>query len=282
MEFYLQRNSKVFVSVVLFKNKEKLISKMIESLLQSRLEVKLILIDNSPDNRLQKIELLNKDIEYIFLGRNLGYGAAHNIALKKSIDKDVQYHLVLNPDVYFKENVLNDLYVYMENNLDVGNIMPLTRYPDKKNQFLAKLLPSPIDLFARRFLGFTRWAKNRDFIYELRFANCSKIINAPNLSGCFMFLRVSVIIKVGLFDENFFMYMEDVDLNRRIHKKYKTIFYPKVEIIHEFAKGSYSNIKLSIHHVASAINYFNKWGWFFDNYRTASNLRCLEHLGYKK
>ena len=62
MEFYLQRNSKVFVSVVLFKNKEKLISKMIESLLQSRLEVKLILIDNSPDNRLQKIELLKKYI----------------------------------------------------------------------------------------------------------------------------------------------------------------------------------------------------------------------------
>lgn len=75
-----------------------------------------------------------------------------------------------------------------------------------------------------------------------------------------MFLRCSSLKDVGFFDENFFMYLEDTDLNRRIHSKYKTIFYPYVEIVHEYAKESYINKKLLKYHIQSAIYYFNKWG----------------------
>jgi GT2 family glycosyltransferase len=54
----------------------------------------------------------------------LGFGKAHNIALKKSIEENVPYHLVLNPDVYFEKGVLEELYKFMESNKDVGLVMP--------------------------------------------------------------------------------------------------------------------------------------------------------------
>ncbi len=133
-----------------------------------------------------------------------------------------------------------------------------------EEQGLAKLLPTPFDLLLRRFVPINALKRWRNKTYELNsyMDNCT--INAPSLSGCFMFLRTSALRKVGLFDEKFFMYLEDVDLNRRIHRLYKTHYYPKVSISHRHDKGSYKKWKLMFYHVKSAITYFNKWGWFLD------------------
>jgi hypothetical protein len=90
-----------------------------------------------------------------------------------------------------------------------------------------------------------------------------------------MFLRTSVLADVGMFDPRFFMYLEDFDLVRRIHAKYKTIFLPSVKVIHEYAKGSYKNRKLMIYHIKSAIKYFNKYGWIFDFHRRKINQNFL-------
>jgi GT2 family glycosyltransferase len=221
-------------------------------------------------------------VEYVFNNENIGYGAAHNIAIKKSINLNAQYHLVLNPDVYFKNDVLNCLYKYMEANQDVGNIMPKVIYPDGSLQYLAKLLPSPVDLFLRRLVKNKNWIKNRENRYMLKSTGYKYSMNVPNLSGCFMFLRTEALINIGVFDESIFMYLEDIDLNRRIHEKYKTIFYPEVEIIHEYAKESYTNNRLLAYHVKSAIYYFNKWGWFFDKDRVRINSDCLNKAGRNK
>ena len=86
-----------------------------------------------------------------------------------------------------------------------------------------------------------------------------------------MFLRKSTIEDIGLFDEGIFMYGEDTDLNRRIYQKYKTLYYPKVTIIHDFEKGSHKNLRLLWIHIKAAIYYLNKWGWVFDNERTRIN-----------
>ena len=96
-------------------------------------------------------------------------------------------------------------------------------------------------------------------------------MNVPYLSGCFMFLRKSVIEKIGVFDEGIFMYGEDTDLNRRIHEKYRTMYYPEVIITHDFEKGSHKNWRLFWIHVKAAIYYMNKWGWIFDKQRKRIN-----------
>lgn len=112
----------------------------------------------------------------------------------------------------------------------------------------------------------------------MRFSGYDKIMEVPYLSGCFMFLRKETIEKVGVFDEGIFMYGEETDLNRRIGKFYKTVFYPEVEIIHDFAKGSHKEWRLFKIHVRAAIYYFNKWGWFFDKDRRIVNKEITSKL----
>jgi GT2 family glycosyltransferase len=271
------------VSIVLFKNDEHIVKKAIYSCINSFIINKIYLIDNSSTDTLSCLSNIDSRIEYIFNNANLGFGKAHNIALKKSIEKNIPYHLVLNPDVYFEKGVLEELYNFMENNPDVGLVMPKVLYPDDTFQYLCKLLPTPFDLFGRRFLNFDPFRKiieKRNEIYELRFTGYDKIMEVPYLSGCFMFIRTEVLKKVGLFDERFFMYLEDTDLSRRIHRVSKTVYYPEVSIYHEYGKGSYKNPKLLKYHLDSAIKYFNKYGWLFDKERDEINKKTLEKLGY--
>lgn len=84
--------------------------------------------------------------------------------------------------------------------------------------------------------------------------------------------------KVGLFDENIFMYSEDVDLNRRIFRNYKTHFYPYVTVVHEHQKESFKNKRLLKAHIQAMIYYFNKYGWFFDKERTRINTEVMKQI----
>ncbi len=118
--------------------------------------------------------------------------------------------------------------------------------------------------------------EKRNKLYELRGANFEQEMNVPFLSGSFMFLRVEALKKVGVFDEKIFMYLEDADLCRRLHRHYRTMYYPKVFIVHEFFKGSHKSLRLMSYHIKSALYYFTKWGWFVDKERDDINLKTLQ------
>lgn len=265
----------VNVSLVTYKSNRDTVEHVINCSLKSNLVKKFYIIDNSPTDEFFEFTTLDRRINYISNSKNIGFGKAHNIAIMRSIKENVKYHIVLNPDIYFNENVIDELYDYMEANPDVGLVMPKILYPSGETQYLCKLLPTPFDLIFRRFLPFEKLKEKRNNTYELRFTGYNKIMNVPYLSGCFMFLRTKALEDVGGFDERFFMYLEDTDLSRRLHKKYKTIFYPHVCVYHEFAKGSYKSKKLLLIHLMSAIAYFNKWGWFFDKDRDTINKNFL-------
>jgi GT2 family glycosyltransferase len=88
-----------------------------------------------------------------------------------------------------------------------------------------------------------------------------------------MFLRAEVLQRVGGFDERYFMYIEDTDLTRRIARECLTIFFPHVSVYHEYGKGSYKDLRLLAIHLASAVRYFNKFGWVSDPERLEMNRR---------
>lgn len=268
--------------IVLFKNDRLVLLKAIRSFLDSQLDCKLFLIDNSPTSELEDI-YQDSRIVYIHNPSNPGFGAAHNIAIKLAIQIGSSYHLVLNPDVYFSTGVIEELVGFMDCNTTVGNVMPKVLYPDGEVQYLCKLLPTPYDWIGRRFNPIKKLVDKRNELFELKFTNYNKVMEVPYLSGCFMFLRLSAIQKVGFFDEGIFMYGEEADLCRRIiDGGYKTIFYPDVVIYHHFEKGSHKSWRLSKIGVQSAIYYFNKWGWFFDQRRKVINNSILNKLGYKE
>jgi len=270
---------KITGSIVIYKNELKALKHAVDSFLCNTNASTLYLIDNSPTDEYSKY-FRDKRIRYIFNKKNIGFGSGHNLALKEILKQgDACYHVVLNPDVYFPEGVIAKLARYLENHPDVGLIMPKVLYPDGRLQPLCKLLPTPVTLFTRRFLQFFPSLSNRlNHWYEMHFTGYDKIMEVPFLSGCFMFLRTDVLRDVGLFDERIFLYTEDIDLTRRIHRKYKTIFFPEAVIYHYHQRGSYKDAIKLIHHISSAITYFNKWGWFYDNERKFINARILFKL----
>jgi len=216
-------------------------------------------------------------------GRNLGFGGGHNLVLSQS-SNIFKYHIVVNPDISFNRGVIDDLYRFMEDHHDVGLVMPKIQYPDGTDQGLRKLLPAPADLIARRFLGRmgNLLFRKRLESYELKHIDLTSACEVPCLSGCFMFLRSAVLREVGGFDERFFMYMEDVDLCRRIGAAAKCVYYPYAVVTHEYAQGSYRNHRLLRYHAQSALRYFSKWGWLFDPQGKALNRRAGKRVDSRR
>lgn len=271
MEFPpVEQDSDVAVSIVTYNNDSQELLTLLRSLQIPAVTLSVTVVDNSESDQLRSV-VEGAGALYLYVGMNLGFGAAHNIALRRSL-KRAPYQLVVNPDISMDSSVIPALCEFMDSHPGVGQAMPAVRYPDGSEQRLAKRLPSPADLFLRRFLpvaqGLFAEAWRR---YEMRDVDLSAPCEVPSLSGCFMFLRSSALEAAGLFDERFFMYMEDVDLCRRIGAVSQTIFFPGCSVVHGYSKGSYKNARLFRLHLGSAIRYFNKWGWLFDRDRRVRN-----------
>jgi len=265
---------KLTISIVTFNN-EEVIEKALTSIEQSTLppyEYDVMVVDNSSKDRTPDIIMSKYPGFSLVHSKNIGYGAGHNKAIRL-ISRKTDYHLVMNPDVYFGVNVLEKLIDFMDKHPEIGLVMPKILYPDNQIQYLCKLLPTPFDLIGRRFIpGFLKPAFRERFdSYEFKDRDYNRVMEVPHLSGCFMMLRTEVFKSVGLFDERFFMYLEDVDYSRRVHSRYKTVYYPEVSVYHQYHKGSYKRWRHLKYHIVSAVKYFNKWGWFVDPERNAIN-----------
>lgn len=273
----------VSASIVTYNHPYSEIQPAVESLLASVVS-DIYIIDHSEDKSIlgndinaviSEAERLGKRMYYIE-HENLGYGSGHNVALRKALENNADYHIVVNPDVWFDGNIIGEIEQYLNNHSDVGQLMPLVLYPNGEVQRVCKLLPDPITLFGR--LATPRLVHERNKRFELCMTDYHTSLNVPYLSGCFMYFRMDAIREVGLFDEHFFMYAEDIDMTRRIHQRYTTLYYPEVAIYHKFSRASRHSLKMFYIHMKNIIMYFNKWGWFFDKERDAVNKRLLDEI----
>jgi GT2 family glycosyltransferase len=264
----------VTASIVLYNCKKQDIANILSKLDNN---IKIFLIDNSFSNELKVLGEESR-VEYIHRPSNPGFGAAHNIAIKKAIQISSKYHFIINPDVFFDKGIVNELILNMENDKSIGMMMPQILNLDGSVQYLPKLLPSPLNILRRKLKipkrNFSKFINQ----YELRFVPPQKIYNVPIISGCFTLLNIDAIKVVGLYDDKFFMYFEDWDLSRRIHQKYKTIYYPLVSVYHMYDSGANKSFKLFRIFIFSAVTYFNKWGWFFDKERKKINEKTLSQF----
>lgn len=264
------------VSIVLYCPKWEEVAGLTRVLLQVKYVHRVYWVDNSPEET-KTLPVDSERVVYHFNGKNLGYGAAHNIAIRESIYDDVPFHLVINPDIQLTPQALETMVEFAAAHAEVGQLMPHVVYPNGETQYLCKLLPTPVDVFARRFLP-KRWTEKRNALYELRASGYDKMMNVPYLSGCFMLLRTQAVLKARLFDERFFMYPEDIDLTRRIHRDYLTVYFPYVTVVHNHAQASYHSPKMLWIHVMNMCKYFNKWGWWIDKERDMMNRLTLDSI----
>ena len=270
----------ITASIVTYKTDLEELERAVNCCLDSSLRTEVSVVDNSTSDDLKAL-CLALEVQYIRTGKNIGFGAAHNIALKRAPRS--KYHLVMNPDVQFGQDVLKELFTFLEMNESVGLIMPRVVYPDGSLQKLCKRLPAPFDILAKRvFPGLLkRMFHKRLSAFELCDMDMTKVLSVPFLSGCFMLIRRNALQEVGLFDERYFMYFEDLDLTRRIRERFETVYYPYATIIHRHEKGSYKSARLLFVGIQSAVRYFNKWGWVWDRQRDLVNSKIgpVEKLG---
>lgn len=270
--------SLITASIVTYNTSKEDLDNLMSSFGNVKVDFELYIVDNSSSNKIEKYFENYGNVVYLPNPSNPGFGGGHNIAIQKSIHRGAVYHFVINPDVYFDHDVISPMVQYMEENGDVGMLMPKVLNLDGSVQFLPKLLPSPVDILLRKLKRPKSYYEKFIKEYELRFVDVNKVYEAPVLSGCFTLLKIAAIKDVGMYDDKFFMYFEDWDLSRRINEKYKTVYFPKVAVFHGYESGANKSSRLFKIFINSAFYYFNKWGWFFDKKRKALNTKTLKQF----
>ncbi len=180
-------------------------------------------------------------------GKNLGFGAAHNVAIKKGVGK---YHFIINPDIAVGTDILSDMADFMEENPDVVLAMPNILNSDGSIQFLPKKIPTLKYVFLGRLSE-----KVRDE-YVMKNELSGKTEEIDFCSGCFMCIKGDVFEKLGGFDERYFMYMEDVDLTLRAKKYGKTVIVPEFSVRHLWKRESAKSLKMLLIHTKSVFKFF--------------------------
>ena len=252
----MQEEKHITASIVIYKENLKVLENAIDSFLGSPLSKKLYIIDNSPSNEF-KNKIQNDSVEYIYSNKNIGFGKGHNSILHK-LTSENKYHLILNPDVRFHPEILEKLVLKMESNESFSMIAPRVLNSNNELLYTARRYPSLFELIFR-FLGIFKKFTIRG---EYKNQNHKKSFSPDFVQGSFMLFKTEDLLRLEGFDERYFMYMEDVDICRKIDLSGKRkLYFPATEIIHTHRKGSSKEFRLFFIHISSIIKYFIKWGF---------------------
>ncbi len=205
-----------------------------------------IVDNNSIDNSVQMVRNRFPEYNLIDNKENLGFSKANNQAIRIC---NGEYVLLLNPDTVVEEDTFEKVVKFMDENPDAGGLG--VRMLDGKGNFLPESkrgLPTPAVAFYKIFGLASIFPKSKKFgHYHLGYLSEFETNECEILSGAFMLMRHDALEKVGLLDEAFFMYGEDIDLSYRIIKGgYKNYYFPETRIIHY--KGE-STKKSSVNYV---------------------------------
>lgn len=236
-------------------------------------DTEIIVVDNNSVDG--SVEMVQERFSYVELIANLdnkGFSKANNQAINISTG---EYVLLLNPDTVVEEDTFLSTVLFMDETPDAGGLG--VKMIDGKGNFLPESkrgLPAPDVAFYKIFGLSTVFPKSKIFgKYHLGFLDKDEINHIDVLAGAFMLLRKETLDKIGLLDETFFMYGEDIDLSYRITQAgYKNYYYPKTRIIHY--KGE-STKKGSVNYV---MVFYNAMIIFAKKHFTANNAALFAFL----
>ncbi len=257
---------KLSISIVIYEDYTdvKNAVESIEKVTPAEIEKEIYLIDNSEHDESDEGEAAFRewitaysDVIYRKSGGNIGFGAGHNLCMK---EYDSQYHAIVNPDILLKEDAFSSMIPFMDENPDVGMLIPRILSEEGELQKVYRRDLTPLDMFIRMFCG-GHFKKRQDY-HTLQDQNYDAVFDLPFGQGSFLLIRTELFKEIGGFDDHFFLYMEDADLCRRVRQKARFVYFPGASVIHKWEKGSHKNKKLFRIHVESMIKYFRKWGIF--------------------
>lgn len=202
-----------------------------------------IIVDNYPENRIKvdKSKYSKINLQLIFNPVNSGFSGGMNIGIKKALENNADYILIHNNDTLVKEDFLKKLFDFAEKNEKAGIIVPKI--------YFAKGYEFHKDRYRDGELGNVLWYAGGDMdwknvighhrgVDEVDHGQFDKTTETDFATGCSMLVRSEVFGKVGLFDENYFLYYEDSDLSVRAKRAHFKIFYLPSSIIWHKNAGS--------------------------------------------
>ena len=235
--------------------------------------VEIFVVDNnSVDGSVEMVQEKYPHVKLIANRDNIGFSKANNQAMRQS---DAEYVLLLNPDTLVEEDTFYKSILFMDEHPDAGGLG--VKMVDGKGKFLRESkrgLPTPWVAFYKIFGLSALFPKSKLFAkYHLGYLDENETHKVEILAGAYMLMRKSVLDKIGLLDEDYFMYGEDIDLSYRITQAgYENYYYPGTRIIHY--KGE-STKKSSINYV---LVFYNAMIIFARKHFSTGNARVFSLL----
>ena len=247
----------VSAAIVVYNEDVNILHRVLECFEGIELSKELIVVDNSLDDRLKEVTEKYLTVSYIHSGENLGFGAGHNLAFANRQSAS-DLHLVINPDTFFNPDQMTRMLQWQAEHSEIALSVPKILNLDGTEQYACRKIPTVLILIFRR-LNVAGIFNSYVIEDELGHKQRNEVYDVPFCHGCFTIFRSEVFSALNGFDEQFFLYMEDVDIFIRAKQFGKTVQNPKFEIFHEFRKGSAKSLKLLWHHLHSAWKFFRKY-----------------------
>lgn len=225
-------------------NTKELLKQTIQSVIDTtkNIQYEIIVSDNnSTDKSIEMIEKYFPEVKLIKNKDNLGFPKGNNVAIKQALGR---YILLLNSDTVVIDNCLEKCIKYMDLHNNIGVLGCKVALKDGQLDHACKRgFPTPEASLFYMLKLHKLFPDNKKFgQYTLSYLHEDEINEVDSLTGAFMMLKREVIDKIGLLDENFFMYGEDIDWCYRIKEAgWKVMYYPEAKIIHY--KGASSKKK---------------------------------------
>jgi GT2 family glycosyltransferase len=225
------------------------------------LKYQVIVVDNaSRDGTVESVKKDHPEVTLIENERNIGFAAANNIAIERS---DSKYIILMNSDCRVFKKSMSKLTAFMEKNLRVGIAGPKIINTDGTIQLSCRRFPSAFDAAAHTVL--TNIFPRNPFSRKYKLADIEKdrAFKVDWVSGSCMIIRRKALKETGLLDENYFMYVEDLDICYRMWQKGWKVFYcPQAEIMHHIGGSSGGRKIRSSFRMQRSVFYF-----FWKNYK---------------
>lgn len=232
-------------------------------------DYEIIVVDGESEEETQEMILdFLPQVKFIPFSKNIGFPRLVNAGLKK-IDPNNKYVLILNADIINNDNAVQKMITYMEENPDIGILGPKLLSFNNDIQFSCFRFYTPWSIVCRRTaLGKTKWGEKvlKDFL--MKEWDRKTVKDVDWVQGSAMMIKREALDKVGLMDERFFMYFEDVDWCRRFWENgYRVTFYPEAAMYHYHGQASApkKGILTTVYnkyiwvHIISALRYFIKY-----------------------
>jgi GT2 family glycosyltransferase/lipopolysaccharide/colanic/teichoic acid biosynthesis glycosyltransferase len=207
---------------------------------------------------------------------NLGFSRGVNVGIHHAKGR---YFLILNPDTVVREDAIEKLYTFMEKTPDAGIAGPKLVFHDGNLQPSCRRFYNwKVLLFRRTFLGkiFRNSRAVSDHLMEDFDHESTRAVDW--ILGAAMMVRREAVQSVGLMDERFFLYFEDVDWCYRMKQKGWVVYYnADAVVVHNYARQSAQSVlnRSFVAHLASLVRYYDKWSWvlyFLKKYREVAKV----------